>query len=817
MIAAVAALAVLLGGASEAAAQSCEAGGGGLRGDANEDGRVTVADLGAVSQMLAGAPISGLADIDGNGEVDAADFAAMPAQIFACSGRFAEPPAPTPEPTEPGPSPTETQPPSTATATLPPAATPTQTVPAPATSTPIPGMGAESIAGNTVVLAQSLDSLTSVLTAIISGVQLGSGGAAELGGGGAGACPLGGTATRTCSGFITVKQRVELNGCTLPTATGSVILNGVAELSGTGNCPSIILPPLDLTADVKADFFDAQSQLKQKAHAAVSGKATPQLGGSCFLTGATLQLSGTLATEYPNLATITLDLNDVGVVAAVTMFGNGCVPQRYALAFDGPAGLHYLASSGDPKADLALEFDAFVVSRDETTMPPQARLDGGIISECFGGRVDLATQMALEQSLGEPCPASGLIEVTAPTGKFRVSYLAGGSVGLDRDLDGIVDENYPTCLDPALLICAELLPTPTPTATLTETAVDTPTDTPAETPTDTPVDTPTDTPVDTPTLEPTDTPVEFSTATATEDSSLTATPTDTEGPIATATPTPLIAPTSTPTAEPSPTVTRTATSTPAATSTATPSITPSPSPTASTTPTPTATSTATATFTGAPDSFCKVLPEPVAIPDNNPTGLSSTLAIDAMRTINDLNVRLEINHTWVGDLEVRLTHIGTGTSAGLLNRAGIPPSFCPNPDISCTLDDEGFGPVQNQCAVMAPAIEGTFRPLEMLSAFDGESLAGSWRLDVVDHAPEDVGELLGWCLDLDQPPPPTPTIAPSEQQGCCAAHLGGGCELAECSACVCAADGSDFCCLVEWDDICAALALTDCSATCGCQ
>jgi hypothetical protein len=47
---------------------------------------------------------------------------------------------------------------------------------------------------------------------------------------------------------------------------------------------------------------------------------------------------------------------------------------------------------------------------------------------------------------------------------------------------------------------------------------------------------------------------------------------------------------------------------------------------------------------------------------------------------------------------------------------------------------------------------------------------------------------------------------------CCAAHAGGGCADALCCAEVCAADA--FCCLVEWDSLCAAAANGTCGA-CG--
>jgi subtilisin-like proprotein convertase family protein len=45
-----------------------------------------------------------------------------------------------------------------------------------------------------------------------------------------------------------------------------------------------------------------------------------------------------------------------------------------------------------------------------------------------------------------------------------------------------------------------------------------------------------------------------------------------------------------------------------------------------------------------------------------------------------------------------------------------------------------------------PAIAGTFSPNNPLSAFDGESIAGTWTLTISDRASGDEGTLNAWCL-----------------------------------------------------------------------
>lgn len=56
-------------------------------------------------------------------------------------------------------------------------------------------------------------------------------------------------------------------------------------------------------------------------------------------------------------------------------------------------------------------------------------------------------------------------------------------------------------------------------------------------------------------------------------------------------------------------------------------------------------------------------------------------------------------------------------------------------------------------------------------------------------------------------------IGGSGSTGCCEEHVTGGCDVEEVEFCVCLDD--QYCCQVEWDDICVELAVNDCEATCG--
>ena len=49
-------------------------------------------------------------------------------------------------------------------------------------------------------------------------------------------------------------------------------------------------------------------------------------------------------------------------------------------------------------------------------------------------------------------------------------------------------------------------------------------------------------------------------------------------------------------------------------------------------------------------------------PDNNPVGVSTDIFVPTHEAIGALSIFLSINHTWVGDLVVTLTHVTTGTT-----------------------------------------------------------------------------------------------------------------------------------------------------------
>jgi subtilisin-like proprotein convertase family protein len=111
------------------------------------------------------------------------------------------------------------------------------------------------------------------------------------------------------------------------------------------------------------------------------------------------------------------------------------------------------------------------------------------------------------------------------------------------------------------------------------------------------------------------------------------------------------------------------------------------------------------------------------IPDNNTSGVTSNLAWSLAGTVMDIQVYVNITHTWIGDLEVSV--IGpTGTTVMLHNRTG--------------------GSADN----LVTSYPDQTQPAQSLDAFIGKLAQGTWKLKVRDLASQDTGKLNSWRLTL---------------------------------------------------------------------
>jgi outer membrane autotransporter protein len=129
------------------------------------------------------------------------------------------------------------------------------------------------------------------------------------------------------------------------------------------------------------------------------------------------------------------------------------------------------------------------------------------------------------------------------------------------------------------------------------------------------------------------------------------------------------------------------------------------------------------------------LPIPPGAPDESfGTTISQILSIETLPgAVSDLDVFVDLDHTFTGDLDLYVEH--DGTEVHLFNQFGLAGS-----DIQDVLfDDEAATPISAGTPPFGP---GSFQPDPgVLADLDGAALSGDWTLRVVDSFVGDTGEL----------------------------------------------------------------------------
>lgn len=160
---------------------------------------------------------------------------------------------------------------------------------------------------------------------------------------------------------------------------------------------------------------------------------------------------------------------------------------------------------------------------------------------------------------------------------------------------------------------------------------------------------------------------------------------------------------------------------------------------------------------------------PRAIPDNNTAGVTSVINVPDVDVISDLNVTLNLTHTFDGDLTISLI-APNGTSIALVTKRGSSGDNFTN----TVLDDAAATAIS---AGSAP-FTGSFRPESPLSVVNGLSAAGAWTLKVVDSASSDTGSIENWSLNFTYVPracgPSAKYQSHTSSDSCPAGGTGGG-------------------------------------------
>lgn len=153
---------------------------------------------------------------------------------------------------------------------------------------------------------------------------------------------------------------------------------------------------------------------------------------------------------------------------------------------------------------------------------------------------------------------------------------------------------------------------------------------------------------------------------------------------------------------------------------------------------------------------------PIEIPLTSST-IESSMELNASGTIASVEIKdIDIKHEWVGDLSLILRS-PSGTEVALMDRPGFPANLfgCDNTDLFLNFNQDignDYQDLENTCGSNAPAISGTFKPIESLEILSGEPARGTWTLIVKDQADEDGGTLVSWSLNICTIPEEIPLI-----------------------------------------------------------
>jgi Proprotein convertase P-domain len=124
-----------------------------------------------------------------------------------------------------------------------------------------------------------------------------------------------------------------------------------------------------------------------------------------------------------------------------------------------------------------------------------------------------------------------------------------------------------------------------------------------------------------------------------------------------------------------------------------------------------------------PDSFAGIEADPASIPDGSLVGVASTIVAGGAAgcvVVDSVQIRIDITHTFRGDLSVFLTPpVGQTVLV-------VPPSNDSDDDIHQTFD---------------------------LAIAAGQSAVGQWTLTVIDDVAQDAGTLDRWSIGINQAAP----------------------------------------------------------------
>jgi hypothetical protein len=134
------------------------------------------------------------------------------------------------------------------------------------------------------------------------------------------------------------------------------------------------------------------------------------------------------------------------------------------------------------------------------------------------------------------------------------------------------------------------------------------------------------------------------------------------------------------------------------------------------------------------------------LPDNNAAGVNVDFVFNDPGIFinaagNNVTFTLtNFSHTWAGDITATLTHVDSGLSTTIMNRPGGG-TFGSSADFSTANTysfNDGFpNPIQSLPSVPSPIPSTNFSPALPFAVFNGDSVSGTWRLNIADNAAGD--------------------------------------------------------------------------------
>ena len=130
----------------------------------------------------------------------------------------------------------------------------------------------------------------------------------------------------------------------------------------------------------------------------------------------------------------------------------------------------------------------------------------------------------------------------------------------------------------------------------------------------------------------------------------------------------------------------------------------------------------------------------VPVSFGQPNNVSSLLTVNYTGgLIEDINVKIDIEHTYTNDLEIRLKAPSGSSIILVRQQGGREDNFNETvfDDAALISINTGQVPFRN-----------IYKPTEALSLFKGLNANGTWTLEVADIAPQDGGRIKEWSLEI---------------------------------------------------------------------